>query len=140
MSKTQNVESGWAAANTRNTKRLGIWTAGWVLTMAVANFGPHFVWQGNKVLTAMAIGVNLLIGVGMILANKRFLQGQDEMHQRIQLEAMALTLGVGLIAGLAYSNLDTTNLIPFDAEISHLVILMSLTYMAGLFRGLRRFR
>ena len=53
---------------------------------------------------------------------------------------MALSLGVGLVVGLAYSNLDVTNIIAFDAEISHLVILMGLTYGAGIFIGLRKFR
>ena len=74
------------------------------------------------------------------MANKRHLKGLDEMHQKIQLEAMALSLGVGLVVGLAYSNLDVTNIIAFDAEISHLVILMGLTYLAGVVIGLRRFR
>ncbi len=90
--------------------------------------------------TILAILVNLGIGFGMIVANKRHLKGLDEMHQKIQLEAMALSLGVGLVVGLGYSNLDVTNVIAFDAEISHLVILMGLTYMAGVFAGLKRYR
>jgi hypothetical protein len=108
--------------------------------MAVANFGPVFIWHSNQVSTILAIVVNLGIGFGMIVANKRHLKGLDEMHQKIQLEAMALSLGVGLVVGLGYSNLDVTNVIAFDAEISHLVILMGLTYMAGIFAGLKRYR
>ena len=84
--------------------------------------------------------LQLIGGVGMIIANRRHLKGLDEMQQKIQLEAMALSLGVGLIGGLAYSNLDVTNLIAFDAEISHLVILMALTYMVGIASGVRRYR
>ncbi len=68
------------------------------------------------------------------------MQGLDEMHQKIQLEAMALSLGVGLIAGLGYSNLDIATVIAFDAKISHLVILMGLTYAAGTFFGIRKYR
>ena len=75
----------------------------------------------------------------MIVANKRHLKGLDEMHQKIQLEAMALSLGVGLVVGLSYSTLDVTDLIAFDAEISHLVILMGLTYGAGVAAGLKRY-
>lgn len=120
--------------------RLGFWTFGWVVTMAIVNFGPKFVWQSNETLTIFAILVNFAIGVGMILANRRHLQGLDEMHQKIQLEAMALSLGVGLIAGLSYSNLDVTNIIGSDAEISHLVILMALTYLAGVIAGTRKYR
>jgi hypothetical protein len=108
--------------------------------MAVANFGPAFIWHSNQLSTILAILVNIGIGFGMIVANKRHLKGLDEMHQKIQLEAMALSLGVGLVVGLGYSNLDVTNVIAFDAEISHLVILMGLTYMAGVFAGLKRYR
>ena len=140
MNKLKTGSTDWAANTARNTKRLGYWTAAWVVTMAVANFGPRFIWQLNDSLTMIAILINLAIGFGMILANKRHLKGLDEMHQKIQLEAMAPSLGVGLVVGLAYSNLDVTNIIPFDAEISHLVILMSLTYLAGVVIGLRRFR
>ena len=50
----------------------------------------------------------------MIVANKNHLRGLDEMQQKIQLEAMALALGVGLVAGLGYSTLSITNLITFD--------------------------
>jgi len=140
MSKLKTDSSDWAASTVRNTIHLGYWTGAWVLTMAVANFGPIAVWDSNKLVTLIAILVNLVIGFGMIMANKRHLKGLDEMHQKIQLEAMALSLGVGLVAGLAYSNLDVSNLIAFDAEISHLVILMGLTYMIGVFAGLKRYR
>ena len=140
MSKLKTGSNDWAANAARNTTRLGYWTAAWVVTMAVANFGPRFIWQLNESLTIIAILINLAIGFGMIVANKRHLKGLDEMHQKIQLEAMALSLGVGLVVGLAYSNLDVTNIIAFDAEISQLFILMGLTYGAGIFIGLRKFR
>ena len=140
MNKMKTNPNDWAANSARNTVRLGYWTAAWVLTMALANFGPRFIWEFNESLTIVAILINLVIGAGMIWANKRHLQGLDEMHQKIQLEAMALSLGVGLIVGLAYSNLDVTNIIAADAEISHLVILMGLTYLAGVIFGLRKYR
>jgi hypothetical protein len=62
------------------------------------------------------------------------------MHQKIQLEAMGLTLGIGLVVGLAYSNLDIANIVSFDAEIAHVVILMSLTYLATLITLTRKMR
>jgi hypothetical protein len=132
--------SSWQANSARNTVRLGFWTLGWVATMAVANFGPKFLWGHNESFTVVAILINMAVGAGMILANKRHLQGLDEMHQKIQLEAMALSLGVGLIVGLSYSNLDVTNIISADAEISHVVILMGLTYLAGVIVGNRKYR
>jgi hypothetical protein len=140
MSNRTKNSNDWAANTARNTLRLGLWTGAWVATMAIANFGPIFIWHSNKSLTIIAIIINLVIGFGMIMANKRHLKGLDEMQQKIQLDAMALSLGVGLVVGLSYSNLDVTNIIPFNAEISHLVILMGLTYLAGIFAGLRKYQ
>ena len=140
MNNPKTEPGDWSSRNASNTTRLGLWTAAWLVTMAAANFGPRFIWQSIEWVTVIAILINLAVGFGMILANKRHLRGLDEMQQKIQLDAMALSLGVGLVTGLAYSNLDVTNVIPFDAEISHLVILMGLTYGAGIFAGLRKYR
>ena len=140
MNDLKTGSNDWAANSVKNTRILGYWTGAWVLTIALANFGPRLIWQFNGTLTAIAIFINLAIGFGMILANKRHLKGLDEMHQKIQLEAMALSLGIGLVVGLSYSNLDVTNLIGFDAEISHLVILMGLTYLFGVISGVRKYR
>ncbi|NNF17546.1 MAG: hypothetical protein HKN70_12435 [Gammaproteobacteria bacterium] len=130
----------WAANITKNTTRLAVWTGAWVLTMALANYGPKFLWNSNEALTIIAVLVNLATGAGMILANKRHLQGLDELHQKIQLEAMALALGVGLVVGLAWSNLDVSDMFSSDAEISHIVILMALTYLGGIVVGHRKYQ
>jgi hypothetical protein len=140
MNSLKTESSDWVAQGRKNTLRLGYWTGAWLVTMAVATFGPLLVWQPNQLLSALAIFLNIGIGFGMILANKNHLDGLDEMQQKIQLEAMALSLGVGLVVGLGYSVMDTSNLISFDAEISHLVILMGLTYGAGIIVGLRKYR
>ena len=76
----------------------------------------------------------------MILANKRHLQGLDEMHRKIFLDAGALSLGVGLVCGLSYDLLEDVRLITFEPEISHLVILMCLTFLVGLISGHRKYR
>ncbi len=137
---TANSESGsWAARTRRNTVRLGIWTGAWLVTMAIAVFGPLLVWEAT-IPTVVAIAANLVAGAGMIIANKNYVRGLDEMQQKIQLEAMALALGVGLVVGLAYSAMDITNLIGVDAEISYLVFVVSLTYSAGVLLGRRNYR
>jgi hypothetical protein len=140
MNDLKTRSDSWARTNVKNTLRLGYWTAAWLITMALASFGPVFIWQSNKLLTGLAILLNLLVGFGMIMANKRHLRGLDELQQKIQLEAMALSLGIGLVVGLFYSSLDIANLISFDAEISHLVILVGLTYLAGVIAGHRKYR
>lgn len=128
MQDSDTDATPWQRKLTRNTKRLAVWTVAWVLTMALANFGPIFIWSGDKLFSFLAIVLNTLLGVAMIVANKRQLQSLDEMQQRIARDAMGVTLGVGLVLGLSYSNLDITDLIPGHAQISVLVIIMGLTY------------
>ena len=136
-----NMKSGsFAAINTKNTLLLFYWTAAWVLTTALVNLGTEFIWPSNKLFIGLSILLNVIIGFGMILAIKRYLKGLDEMQQKIQLDAMALSLGVGLVVGLGYSSMAQTNLIPFDAEISHMIMLMSITYIVGIIAGLRKYR
>lgn len=130
----------WTARRKRNKRSLLTWTFAWLLSLAVASFGPILVWEGNKAVSIIAIALNLAFGAGMILANKRHLKSLDEMHQRVQLEAMGITLGVGLVAGLGYSVLDVADVIGAHAEISHLVMLLGLTYSLAVTTGLRRMR
>ncbi|MEX0601354.1 MAG: hypothetical protein WD205_11960 [Rhodothermales bacterium] len=135
------IQSSDRSARTRHDLfRLAFWTAGWVLTMAVATFGPEFMWSGNTILTVVGIALNLAVGVGMIVANMRHVQELDEMMQRVQLEAMGIALGIGIVGGLSYSLLDVTNLIGSDAEIAHLVILISIAYVTTLVVAMRRYR
>ena len=124
----------------RNTINLALWTAAWVLSMAVSTFGPLVIWEENTTLTSFAIAFNFLIGIGMIFANIRHLNGLDELQRKIQLEAMGIALGLAVVAGLAYSSLDQSNLIGYNAEISHLVILVGITYLAGILIGTSRYR
>lgn len=134
-----NSGSSQRATRTRkDTLNLAGWTGAWLASLAVATFGPLLLWE-SVVLSLAAVIVNLGLGAGMIVANKRHLEGLDELQQRIQLEAMALTLGVAMVGGLAYSVLDVTNVVTFDAEISHLVILMGLTYAITVGAGRRRY-
>lgn len=124
----------------KDTKNLALWTGGWTLTMAIANFGPKFLWDHHTGLTIAAIILNVLLGAGMILANVRHLKVLDEMQRKVAMDAMGISLGVAVVAGLAYSNMDITNIISYDAEISHLVILIGLTYLASTLIGNLRYK
>ena len=124
----------------KRLKQLAFWTVSWTLTMALATFGPRFLWNNNTMATLIAVLVNLAIGIGMILANRNVVNNGDELEKKIQLESMGLTLGLAVVVGLSYSLLDTTNLISGDAEISNLVIFIGLTYIISIFYNNKRYR
>ena len=129
----------WTALTKKNTKRLAFWTVAWTLSMAVASFGPNIIWD-SKLISIITILINLGFGIGMIIANVQHFKVLDEMQKKIQLDAMGIALGVGIVCGLSYSLLDITNIIEEDAEIAFLVILMGLTYSAGIFIGQIRYK
>ncbi len=139
LTKTDR-SNDWEVAKARNTARLRFWTIAWVLTLALAAFGPKFIWNFQTALTILGVLVNLGVGVRMIAANGRHLRGLDELHRKIFVDTCALTLGVGLVSGLSYELLEDVRLISFEPEIAHLVILMCLTFLVGLIAGHRKYR
>ncbi len=140
MNKQKTDSNAWAASTARNTVRLGFWTLAWLATSAVVAFGPKLVWDFATLPTILGVLVNLAVGFGMILATRRHLRGLDEMHQKIFLDAGALSLGVGLVCGLGYELLEDIRLISFEPQISHLVVLMCLTFLVGMIAGHRKYR
>jgi hypothetical protein len=140
MNKLTTDKNNWAASNRRNTLVLAYWTLFWLVTLALAAFGPKLWWGFETIPTVAAVLINLAVGLGMILAMKRHLAGMDEMQQKIFRDASLLSLGVGLVFGNSYELLEDIKLISFQPEISHLIILMTLTFMAGMMIGQHKLR
>ena len=128
------------AQTKKNTLRLFFWTVAWVLATAGAAFGPKRLWDFNTLPTILGVLVHIGIGFGMIRMCRQHLLGLDELQRKIQLDAMALSLGIGLVLGSSYEMLEDIKLIPFEPEIPHLLILMSLTYVVGTVLGHRKYQ
>ncbi len=140
MTKQDCEQNNYQTKNNANTRTLRNWTTVWVITMAIAAFAPRFIWDFNTSLTLITLLVNLAVGFRMLVANREYLRGLDEMQQKILFDAMAFTLGVGLVIGLSYELLEDIKLISFEPEISHLIIVMCLTYLTAIIAGHRKYR
>ena len=90
--------------------------------------------------TLLAVGLNVSVGVGLILAHKKYLADLDELQRKVYLNALAITVGVALIVAIPYSVMDAYNVIPFQADIGHLMMLMCLTFLASFLYGTWRYR
>jgi hypothetical protein len=111
------------------TRTLALWTSLWLVTTAMATFIPF---QSLQLVSLhwVSILLNLLVGLKMIQTNVQYIRSLDELMQKIHMEAMAITLGLSVVVGIAYSLLDITNLISMDSEISFLVMFIGLTYIS----------
>ena len=140
MTKANDNSSSWCALQRKNTIQLAIWTFAWLLSMALLAFGARYLWNFETMLSIFALILNLILGGVMIRANIIYINGLDEMQRKVTFDTFGITLGVGLIAGLAYETLEDIKLISYEPEIGHLIMLMGITYMIATILGHRRYR
>lgn len=140
MKELKPMENGYQSRIRRSLKRMARWNGAWVAATALMAFGPKFLWNKALIFTLLAVGLDIAVGVGMILATKKYIAQLDELQRKIYLNALATTVGVGLIVGIPSSVMDTYHVIPFKADIAYLVIVMGLTFLVSMMYGTRRYR
>ncbi len=140
MNQLKPQGKGYESRTRTNIRWLAIWGVAWVGTSLVMALGPLFLWHKALVLTLLAVGLNLCVGVRWILANKKYIEEQDELQRRVYLNALGITAGVALIGGIPFSVLDAFHMIPVHADIAHLIMLMALTFVVSTVYGMWRYR
>jgi len=123
-----------------NVKMLAVSTTIWLITMAIAAFGPTLLWDNQTSITLLAIALNLIAGLFVIKSNLQYWNSLDEMIQRVHLNAMGIALGLGIVGGLSFSLLETSDIIQTEFDLSFMVILMSLSYLISIIVGMKRLR
>ena len=125
---------------TRNTIQLFVWTLAWVGSLALASFGPKFLWAHQPGISWIAIALNVALGIGWIVAHARYLRRSEELQRKILLDATAIALGVGLVGGFAYAAAENVKLIAFESDIAFLSVLMAVVYIVATVAGNLRYR
>jgi hypothetical protein len=134
MNQRKTPGDGYQSRIRTSTIRLLCWNGAWLAATALMKFGPKSLWNQSSVFTLLAVGLDVAVGVGMILATKKYVMELDELQQKIYLNALGITVGVTLIAGVPYQ------MIPFHVEIWHLLLLMGLTFIVSFLYGTWRYR
>lgn len=140
MNSNKEISGDRKKRSRNKTLYLATWTTLWVLSVALAAFGHELIWGSNDLINVLVILLNFGIGIGMIIANIKHLREMDEMLQKVHLEAMGISLGLAVVGGISFSMLDATNVIPFDAEIAGVIVLIALSYITSLIINLRRYK
>jgi len=119
-------------------KWLAVSTTIWLITIAIAAFGPKLLWDNQTSITLLAIALNVLAGLFVIKSNLQHWNSLDEMLQRVQLNAMGIALGLGIFGGISFSLLETSDIIQTEFALSFMVILMALSYLISTMVGMKR--
>src|ERR1700685_3331166 len=111
MKQLKPPQNGYPSRIRANVIRLFRWNGAWGAATALMAFGPKFLWNRALGFTLLAVGLDVAVGVGMILANKKYIAELDELQRKVQLNSMGITLGVALIAGVPFSVLAAYDVI-----------------------------
>lgn len=123
----------------RATARFVGWTVAWAATLAVARFGPELVWDAD-VASWVAIAVNVVVGIGWIVAFTRLLAAMDELQRRILMDALAVTLGFAWVAGFALVVAQLAGLVTTDLGVAAVPMVLAVVFMLAFVAGRLRYR
>ncbi len=133
----QGCEAGLSPEARRSQRR----ALAWVIAWAVAFLGATLLLNADLGLPAAAnwslAVVPSLLGVAMLGAYFLFLRASDELQRRIQMEALALGFGVGVVAMNGYRLLERAGAPAID--VNDIGVVMMLAFAVGVFLGQRRY-
>ena len=115
--------------NKQNKVLLG-WTLAWVLSLAFLTGAENTLWN-DLIYTKIGLLINLVIGIGMIVAHKNLFKTYDELQKKIQFEAMAITLGLAVVVGLTYEVSFDFGVIDKEPEFEYLMLFICFSYVAS---------
>jgi hypothetical protein len=138
MNQSKPLERSYASRTNTGLRRLAGWAGAWVASTWLMKLGPEHLWDKALLFTLLAVGLDVAVGVGLILAHQRWAAGLDELQRKIYLDATGITLGVTVIAGVPYSFLSKLGVVPF--QFSHLLILTCVTFLISNIYGTWRYR
>jgi hypothetical protein len=122
----------------RNQLRANGWTLAWMASWLAVNLGISYDVLPRGLPGSLATLLPLGLGVGALLSYRHFLREADELLRKIQLDALALSVGVGILAGLTSHLWVRTGALSRESVLL-VTSLMMLTYSVGVTLGSRRF-
>ncbi|ABV38965.1 conserved hypothetical protein [Shewanella sediminis HAW-EB3] len=128
---------GLPARDLKNANRVNLLAVLWALSLLVGSLLSQY-YSLSVLVISLAFITHTVIGIAMVFAYKRYLTELDEMERKIQLDALALSVGVTIIGFSSYSILAKNGILP-ELNSAYLIALMALTYIAGIISGRLRY-
>lgn len=121
----------------RNQRRIIAWSLIWTVSWTAGALAIDNGWLAAGAAGVAAAVLSALFGLAMLVAYRRFLREADELRRKIEVEALAVAFGVGLVVGMTYWLLGEGGIVA-EAEILPVLVLMILTHSVGILVGFRR--
>ena len=121
----------------RNQRRATAWSLAWALCFVAVMLGIKKEWLSLG-MTLAGVGVTSILGVATLLAYRHFLLETDELRRKIEVDALALAFGVGIVGGMSYWLLAVRGAVP-PGDFFYIFLAMFLTHGLGVLFGRRRY-
>ncbi|WP_299810897.1 hypothetical protein [uncultured Shewanella sp.] len=118
----------------KNANRVNLLALAWALTLMISTYLSENELLGSGILLILVFSIHTLIGIAMLVAYRHFLVQLDEMERKVQLDALALSVGVAIISFSSYSILENSAIVP-PLNAAYLIVLITLTYIVGIIKG-----
>ena len=123
----------------QNQYRIIGWSFAWVFCWVLVTWCIKNERLTSLSLVIPAILVTTCLGLGMMVAYRRFLREADELRRKIELDALALAVGVGLVGGVCCRMLEKAGVVTNIPVFEMVVVLICATQSLGIVVGLRRY-
>lgn len=122
----------------RNGLAIVVWSLTWMVLLVGVDVALGREWITSRPIVIAAIAAVALVGIGWLLAYRRFLHDTDELMRKIQLDALAWTAGIAVVASFAYGLLAEAGIFE-ETSLSDVTVVMAATYIISVLAGLRRY-
>ena len=142
MDRTSSVEARGSTCRDRtNQRRMTVWSLVWTLAFLLVVFAIAAGWLATGWPAAAATLVPTVLGTITALAHLKFLREADELRRKIELEALAIAFGAGVVGGLALWMLSVAwpALDLADVDLALAAAGMLIVYSAASWLGRRRY-
>ncbi len=125
-------------ADRRNGRAIIGWSLAWAVSFVVAAWLLRSGAVGAGPMAWLLAVTCAAIGIGGLLAYRRYLIEADELARRIQLEGLAFGFGVGLLIALSYELFDLAGAPSMSAATVGTVLIVC--YIVGVIGATLRYR
>lgn len=139
MSTSISRHSDYDRRSIRDNLALVGWIFAWMASLVISDKAALYGWWSAGWITWLSIAVNFALGVWVALRFVRMLRGMDDLQRKIQLDALAFSFGVTLVATISYSLLVTWGYIT-NEEVSDMFVVMCVAYSLAVITGTLRYR
>ncbi|MEM7051050.1 MAG: hypothetical protein AAF604_15375 [Acidobacteriota bacterium] len=140
---TEDQKSSWSdcgstTTDRRNGRVVNLWMFAWLLPWLALSVAIEKEWITHGWWAAVAAIATGLVGLGTVMAYRRFLREADELRRKVELDALAIAMGIGLVVGITSWPLARAGLTDL-AEVPNLIVVMMVTYSIAVLVGMRRY-